>query len=107
MLGWLAFYGAVCCGVGGATFLKLSDGMEKLEFVALSIASYVISFGFFAYALKTIPLGTAYAIWSGLGTLAIALIGIYWFDEPNTTLKWMFIFVIVIGCIGLNLLEKP
>ncbi len=106
MLGWLGFYAAVFFGVCGATFLKLSNGMEKWEFVGFSIASYIVSFLFFAYALKTIPLGTAYAIWSGVGTLAIALIGIYWFEEANTTLKWIFIFMIIIGCAGLNLLEK-
>lgn len=106
MLGWGAFYLAVCFGVGGATFLKVSNGFERWEFVGFSIASYIVSFLCFAYALKTIPLGTAYAIWSGIGTLAIALIGIYFFDEANTALKWILIFTVLVGCVGLNLLEK-
>lgn len=107
MLNWLAFYVAVTCGVFGATFLKISNGFARWEFVGFSIASYIVSFLFFAYALKAIPLGAAYAIWSGIGTLAIALLGIYWFGEPNTTLKWIFIFMIIVGCVGLNLLENP
>ncbi|MEX2642785.1 MAG: SMR family transporter, partial [Acetobacterales bacterium] len=58
------------------------------------------------HALKVLPVGVAYAIWSGIGTVAVALIGILWFREAASVLKLMFIAMIVVGAVGLNLISE-
>ena len=81
---WILLYVAIAFEVTGTTFLKLSDGLTRLGFFAFCLLCYGISFGLLALALKSIPVGVAYAIWSGFGTLLIVTIGIVWFAEAAT-----------------------
>lgn len=73
---------AISTEVAGTVALKLSDGMSKLVPSAVVVIGYGLSFWLLALALKSLPVGFVYAVWSGIGIAAIAVIGLYWFDEP-------------------------
>lgn len=64
---------------------------------------YALSIVAFAFAIKKIDVGMAYALWSGLATAAVATIGIFYFNEPTSAVKLMSIALIIIGVVGLNL----
>ena len=103
---WIFLCIAVGFEIAGTTFLKLSEGFSKWGFGISTIVLYTISFYFLAQTLKTLPLGITYALWSGLGTLAVAIIGIIFFHEQLSWLKALFILFIIVGCVGLNLIIK-
>jgi len=102
-LNWLVLYIAIAFEVAGTAALKLSDGVQKPWIFAASMALYIISLALLSHTLKSMPLGITYAIWSGVGTLLIVLIGIFWFGETFTPLRVLFMAMIIIGAIGLNL----
>jgi small multidrug resistance pump len=106
-MNWLMLYVAIGFEVVGTTSLKLSEGMTRPGWFALCLALYGTSFALLALALKAIPVGVAYAIWSGVGTVLIALIGILWFQEAASPLRVLFIAMILIGAVGLNLTTRP
>jgi small multidrug resistance pump len=100
---WLMLYVAIGFEVVGTTSLKLANGFARPGWFVLCLALYGVSFGMLAMSLKTLPVGVAYAIWSGVGTVLIALIGILWFAEAASPLRLLFIAMILIGAVGLNL----
>ena len=83
--------------------MKLSEGLTKPVFTVLIFVLYGVSFVLFALALKKLDLGLSYAIWAGIGTAAIAMIGYIWFKEPMGPLRIGSIILIIIGVVGLNL----
>ena len=85
----------------GTTALKASDGFSRVGPSVIVVIGYAIAFYFLALVLRTIPLGVTYAIWSGLGTALVAIIGMTWFQEPVTALKIGSTVLIVLGVIGL------
>lgn len=103
MNAWIYLSIAIGFEIIATVCLKLSDGFENNGYGLLSIALYAVSFWFFAPALKTIPVGTAYAIWSGIGILAIAVIGAIFFRERLELLQYGFIMLILVGAVGLQL----
>lgn len=106
-MNWLMLYAAIGFEVVGTTSLKLSQGLTRPGWFALCLLLYGTSFALLAVALKTIPVGVAYAIWSGAGTVLIACIGILWFQEAAHPLRLFFILMIVAGAVGLNLTTRP
>ena len=100
---WLYLVLAIFFEVGGTTCMKLSEGLSKPLFTALIFILYGISFVALALALKKLDLGLSYAIWSGIGTAAIAMIGYFWFKEPMGAIKIASILLIIVGVVGLNL----
>jgi small multidrug resistance pump len=106
-MNWLMLYAAIAFEVVGTTSLKLSDGLTRPGYFALCLALYGASFALLAIALKAIPVSVAYAIWSGVGTVLIAGIGILWFQEAASPLRILFIAMILIGAVGLNLTTRP
>ncbi len=100
---WVWLFLAIIFEVSGTTFLKISYGMSKLVPTLLTIVFYGVSFSCLSISLKTLEVGIAYSIWSGLGTALIAVIGIYYFSESLTLIKVVSIFLIIVGVIGLNL----
>lgn len=100
---WLLLAVAIALEVAGTTSMKLSDGFTKPWPSALIFVFYAASFTTLTYALKTIDVSVAYAVWSGVGTILIASIGIVYFHEEATALKFVSIFLIVAGVVGLNL----
>jgi quaternary ammonium compound-resistance protein SugE len=99
---WLALAGLA--EVGWAIGLKYTDGFTRLwpsVGTALAIAA---SMAMLALALRTLPIGTAYAVWTGIGTVGTAALGIILFDEPATVLRLVCIGLILAGIVGLKLL---
>ena len=88
--------------VGWAIGLKYTEGFTRLVPSVLTIASMAVSMLLLGLALRTLPVGTAYAVWTGIGTVGTALLGIYLFGEPATALRLACIGLIVAGIFGLK-----
>lgn len=100
---WGMLYAAIALEVAGTTALKLSSGLARPSYFAAALGLYGLSFTFLALSLRVLPISVAYAIWSGLGVVLVAAIGFLVFKEPVSALKVLFFALIVIGCVGLNL----
>lgn len=103
MTAWMSLAFAIALEVLGTFLLKLSDGFEKWHWGALAIFCYSACFWVLAPALKYLPLGVAYAIWSGVGMVAAVLIGLYAFSERLSVVQFVFIAMILSGAVGLRL----
>lgn len=86
-----------------ATFMKLSEGFTKLNFSILTILGMLASFLFLSQATKTLPLGSSYAIWTGIGALGAVVVGILLFKEPFTLPRIFFAALLLVGILGLKL----
>jgi small multidrug resistance pump len=102
-MGYLLLAGAIAAEVAGTTAMKYSEGFSRLVPSLLTALGYLISFTLLAQTLKTLSVGTAYAIWSGVGTAAIATIGVAFMGEGMTATKAAGIALIIIGVVVLNL----
>jgi small multidrug resistance pump len=103
MHSWMYLATAILLEVAGTTSMKLAEGFSKFWPSVLIFVCYFLSFTALTFALKRIDLGVAYAIWSGLGTALIALIGITFLEEPFGVVKLASIGLIIAGVAGLNL----
>jgi quaternary ammonium compound-resistance protein SugE len=83
--------------------LKYSHGFTKLYPSLITIGGMVISFYLLSLATKSLPIGTAYAIWTGIGALGAVLLGIFLFNEPVNLLRIVFLCLILVGMLGLKL----
>ncbi|WP_243546141.1 DMT family transporter [Pseudodesulfovibrio tunisiensis] len=100
---WIILLLSICAEVSGTTCLKFSDGFTRL-LPSLGVAiGYGLSFWGLSLVLRHMEMGMAYAVWSGVGTALVALIGIVFLGEQVGLLKMMSIGLIVAGVIGLNL----
>jgi len=105
-MSWIYLICAITMEVIGTTNMKLSQGFTKTLPSILMFVFYGFSFAFLTLALKKIDLSLSYAIWSGVGTALIAAIGVLYFKEPVTAIKIVSIGLIVIGVVGLALVEQ-
>lgn len=101
---WIFLFIAGLLEISWAVGLKFSHGFTKLTPVIFTVACMIFSFYFLALALKQLPLGTAYAIWTGIGTIGTVVFGIILFKEPVTILRLVCIGFIVSGIVGLKLI---
>ena len=85
-----------------AVGLKYTDGFSKLIPSAITISAMIASLGFLGLSLKDLPMGTAYAIWTGIGTIGTALFGILFFAEPASFLRLLSFLLIILGIFGLK-----
>jgi quaternary ammonium compound-resistance protein SugE len=104
-MAWVYLFFAGLFEVGWAIGLKYTEGFTKLVPSVLTIAAMVVSLGLLGLALKTLPVGTAYAVWTGVGAVGTAALGIYLFAEPATAARLASIGLIVAGIIGLKLVS--
>ncbi len=102
---WLLLIIAGLFEVGWAVGLKYSQGFTKIIPSIFTIVGMIASFYFLAAALKNIPLGTAYAIWTGIGTVGTVILGIVLFKEPVDLIRLICIGLIIIGIVGLKLVS--
>ncbi len=106
----LSAYGAlgaaIVLEVAGTTFLQMSEQFTKLVPTLLMAACYLIAFYFLTLAIKTIPIGLAYAIWSGLGILLISLIGYVVFRQSLDVAAIIGLALIIVGVIIVNVFSK-
>jgi small multidrug resistance pump len=100
---WLILIVAIICEVAGTLTLKFTESMTRLWPTVIMLAFYVASLFGLSIAVARIPVGTAYAVWSGLGTLMVAAIGVLWFKEQVTILRSVSMLLIVAGVAGLYL----
>ena len=104
-MAWVYLLFAGILEIGWAIGLKYTEGFTRLVPTALTVASMIVSLGLLGLALKTLPVGTAYAIWTGIGTVGTALLGIYVLGEPGSALRLACIALIVSGIVGLKLVS--
>lgn len=100
---WLILVCASFCELGFTVFMKLSDGFKNKKYTVLTFASVFLGIFLLSTATKTLPLGVAYAVWTGLGSLFAVLFGIIFFGESRDVKKIFFICMVVAGVTGLRL----
>jgi small multidrug resistance pump len=103
MLAWLYLAAAIGSEVVGTVFLRFTDGFTKPLATSLVIATYAVSLWLTALALRQLEVSLAYAVWAGVGTAAVAVIGMAALGESVTALKLASIAVVIVGVVGLNL----
>ncbi|ABE39568.1 quaternary ammonium compound efflux SMR transporter SugE [Rhodopseudomonas pseudopalustris] len=101
-MAWLYLFFAGLLEIGWAIGLKYTEGFTRLMPSLLTIAAMAASMVLLGLALKTLPIGTAYAIWTGIGAVGTALLGIALFGDPATVARLACIGLIVAGIIGLK-----
>ena len=104
-MAWLDLFVAGLFEVGWAIGLKYTDGFTRLMPTLFTAVSMVVSLGLLGLALKSLPVGTAYAVWTGIGTIGTAILGIALLGEPANALRLACIGLIVAGIVGLKLVS--
>lgn len=100
---WIVLIMASCCELGFTVFMKLSDGFKNKKYTVLTIVTVSLSIYLLSLSVKTLPLGVAYAVWTGLGTMLNVLFGIFVFHESRDRKKLIFMGMILMGVVGLRL----
>ena len=106
MIAWLLLFFAIVMEVSGTTCMKLSQGFTQLWPSILVLVFYGFSFTASTFALKTIDISIAYAIWMAVGATMIALVGAFWFNEQLSPLKIIALVMIVAGVVLLNISSR-
>lgn len=101
-MAWIYLIIAGIFEVVWAMALKYSNGFTKLFPSLITFGGMAISFYLLALATKTLPMGTAYAVWTGIGAFGAVILGIFLFDEPVNLLRMVFLCFILVGIIGLK-----
>lgn len=102
-MAWLYLFIAGLFEIAWAIGLKYSEGWTKLYPGIFTIITMIASFFFLSLSVKSLPIGTAYAVWTGIGTVGTVLYGILFFDESSEFLRIFFIFLIFAGIVGLKI----
>ncbi len=105
-MAWLFLLGAGILEIAWAVGLKYTEGFTKWLPSLIVITLMAVSFWMLAQAAKTIPIGTAYAVWGGIGTAGTAIVGIFFLNEPAHALRIACISLILLGAAGLKLLPS-
>lgn len=101
-MNWLYLFFAGLCEIGFTTSMKLSENFTKLVPTISFFVLTILSFNFLALSVKSIPLGTAYAVWTGIGAFGTALIGIFFFGEATDFWRLLFLLLLISSIIGLK-----
>jgi len=101
-MAWLYLVVAGLFEIGWAIGLKYTNGFTRLWPSLWTVAAMIVSLGFLGLALKTLPVGTAYAVWTGIGAIGTVVLGVYLFNEPATAARLGCIGLILAGIIGLK-----
>ena len=102
-MAWLYLIVGGLFEVGFTTSLRFVDGFRNWPWTIAFLVSVTISMALLELAARTIPMGTAYAVWGGIGALGTVVVGILWFDEPATLIRALLILTIVAAIAGLRL----
>jgi quaternary ammonium compound-resistance protein SugE len=99
---WLALVLAGCLEIGWALGLKFSDGFTRFWPSVATVAAIVLSFGMIGISLKSIPFGTVYALWTGIGAAGTMILGMVMFSEPADAFRIICLALIIAGMVGLR-----
>ncbi|MEU1664250.1 multidrug efflux SMR transporter [Streptomyces sparsogenes] len=102
-MGYLTLAGAITAEILATTSMKYSEGFSRLWPSLATVAGYLVAFALLAQTLKTMSVGTAYAIWSGAGTAVVAAIGMLFLGEAATAAKLLGVLLVIAGVVVLNL----
>ena len=102
-MNWIYLIIAGLLEIGWAIGLKYTEGWTKIVPSIITVVLMIASFYFLSMAIKTLPIGTAYAVWTGIGTVGAAILGMFLFGEPRDFLRILCILLIVGGIAGLKL----
>lgn len=105
-MSWFILFIAGLFEVAWAVGIKYTQGWTRLWPAVFTIVAMILSFYLLSMALKNIPMGTAYAVWTGIGTIGTVLYGILFFKEPADILRIVCILLIICGIAGLRILAK-
>lgn len=105
-MAWLYLVIAGLFEVAFTTSLKLSNNFSNPKWTVAFFISITLSFHFLNQAIQKIPLGTAYAVWTGIGAVGTAVVGILFFHEPSFFLRMFFIFLLIGSIVGLKLVSN-
>ncbi|KRB51154.1 MAG: quaternary ammonium compound efflux SMR transporter SugE [Pseudomonadota bacterium] len=106
-MAWVVLFVAGICEIGWAVGLKYTEGFTRLWPTVFTGVSLVISMALLGIAVKTLPLGTAYAVWTGIGAVGTVILGIFLFKEPATVVRMLCVGLIVAGILGLKFFSTP
>jgi quaternary ammonium compound-resistance protein SugE len=105
-MAWFYLIIAGCFEVGFTTSLKLSNNFSNKWWASLFFISITLSFYFLNKAIQIIPIGTAYAVWTGIGAVGTVIVGIMLFKEPSDFWRMFFIFLLIGSILGLKLVSN-
>jgi quaternary ammonium compound-resistance protein SugE len=99
---WVTLIIAGLLEVVGAVALKFSDGFDRTGFTILTFVAFAASFFLLSSVVQTVSVGTAYAIWTGIGSAGVALFGMLWFNEPRNAARIAAFTLVIIGAVGMK-----
>ncbi len=102
-MSWIYIFIASIFEISWAVGLKYSNGFSEIKAGIFTVITMILSYVFLALGVKNLPIGTAYAVWTGIGAVGTVVYGIFFFNEPKEPLRIFFIFLIVAGIIGLRI----
>lgn len=105
-MSWFILFIAGLFEIAWAIGLKYSEGFSKPVVSVFTIITMIISMALLSYSVKTLPVGTAYAVWTGIGAVGTAILGIFLFNESREFMRIFFIFLIIAGIVGLRFYSK-
>lgn len=105
-MAWIVLFVAGLFEIGWAVGLKYTEGFTRLGPTVFTAVSLVASMGLLGLAVRSLPLGTAYAVWTGIGAAGTVILGIILFKEPATVARLVCVGLILSGILGLKLLTK-
>lgn len=105
-MAWLLLFSAGFVEIIFALSLKYNEGFTRLWPSVITAVSGIGSFGLLMWAIKTLPLGTAYAVWTGIGAVGVAIMGMILFKESMDWMRLLSISLVIIGIIGLKLTDS-
>ncbi|WP_227006335.1 quaternary ammonium compound efflux SMR transporter SugE [Rufibacter latericius] len=103
---WAFLVVAGLCEIGWAIGLKYTEGFTKLWPTVITVVIMILSFVLLAQAMRTLPVGTAYASWTGIGAVGTVVLGMFLFNEPKDAVRLICIGLIIAGVLGLKFLAK-
>lgn len=106
-MAWIYLLGAGIFEMVWVVAMKYAEGFTKIAPSVIMIIGMIFSVGLLGLAVKTIPLGTGYAIWTGIGAVGAVTYGMIFFGEPVTVLRLTFVAMIIVGLVGLKLVSAP
>lgn len=105
-MAWVILFAAGILEVGWAVGLKYTYGFTRLWPSVATVVAMLLSVGLLGIAVRTLPLGTAYAVWTGIGTIGTVILGILLLGEPATFVRILCVSLIVFGIVGLKVFSN-